>query len=103
MNTTFDELRFLFETDPSAAEEKAKQIIDEYITTLEPEKQQRAQAFQWRIQQDLKKYKDPTARLNRMVEMFWNGVKEFQRTLENPEEVLDQQGKPSIVKFPKKP
>ncbi len=103
MNVTFDELKTLYETDPPAAEEKAKQIINEYISTLEPEKQQRAQAFQWRIEQDLKKFKDPIARLNRMVEMFWKGVKEFQRTLENPVEVLDQQGNPSVVKFPKKP
>lgn len=102
MNVTFDELKTLFETDPPAAELKAKEIIDDYITTLEPEKQARAQAFQWRIQQDLRKFKDPIARMNRMVEMFWVGVKEFQHAWENPQEVLDQQGNPSIVKFPKK-
>lgn len=102
MNVTFDELKTLFENDPPAAEVKVKEIMDEYITTLTPERKQRAEAFNWRIQQDLRNFKDPTARMNRMVEMFWTGVKEFQHVLENPQQVLDQQGKPSIVQFPKK-
>ena len=102
MNVTFDELKTLFETDPVAAEEKVSQIMEEYISSLEPERQQRARAFNWRIQQDLRKYKDPVARMNRMVEMFWSGVKEFQHTLQHPEQVLDQQGNPSVVKFPEK-
>lgn len=101
MNVTFDELKTLFETDPLAAEVKVKEIMDEYITTLTPERKQRAEAFNWRIQQDLRNFKDPTARMNRMVEMFWTGVKEFQHVLEHPQQVLDQQGKPSIVQFPK--
>lgn len=102
MNVTFDELKTLFETDPVAAEAKVQQIMDEYIATLDPERQKRAQAFNWRIQQELRNLKDPTARMNRMVEMFWNGVKEFQNVLQHPEEVLNQQGEPSVVKFPKK-
>jgi hypothetical protein len=102
MKVTFDELKTLFETDPLAAEVKSKEIIDDYISSLDEEKQQRARSFQWRIEQDLKKFKDPIARMNKMVEMFWKGVKEFQKTLSNPQEVLDQTGNPSIVKFPKK-
>lgn len=102
MNTTFDELKTLFETDPVVAEDKVKQIMDDYISTLSPERQQRAQAFNWRIQQELRNLKDPTARMNRMVEMFWSGVKEFQQTLDSPQTVLNQKGEPSIVQFPKK-
>lgn len=102
MNVTFDELKTLFEEDPPAAEIKVKEIMEEYISTLPPERKQRAEAFNWRIQQELRNFKDPTARMNRMVEMFWQGVKEFQHTLENPQQVLNQQGEPSVVKFPKK-
>lgn len=102
MNITFDELKTLFETDPIAAEKKVVLIIDEYIYTLDEEKQQRARAYNWRIQQDLRKFKDPIARMNRMVEMFWAGVKEFQHTLETPQNIVDQSGKPSVVQFPKK-
>jgi len=101
MNTSFDELKTLYETDPIAAEQMATKIIDEYIDTLTPDYQQRARAYNWRIQQELRKFKDPTARMNRMVEMFWQGVKEFQTTLQNPE-VVTQTGQPSVVQFPKK-
>lgn len=102
MNVTFDELKSLFENDPPAAEIKVKEIMAEYISSLAPDRKQRAEAFNWRIQQELRNFKDPVARMNRMVEMFWAGVKEFQQTLQNPQEVLDQQGQPSVVKFPKK-
>ncbi len=102
MNITFDELKTLFETDPASAEVKVQEIMDDYIGSLPTDRQQRAQAFNWRIQQELRHFKDPIARMNRMVEMFWIGVKEFQTTLKNPEQVLDQKGEPSVVKFPKK-
>lgn len=102
MNSTFDELSHLFATDPVAAEIKAKELIDDYIETLDTEKQQRARAFSWRIQQELRNYKDPQARLNKMIEMFWAGVKDFKNVLEYPSEVLDQRGEPSsVIKFPK--
>lgn len=103
MDASFDELRTLFQTDSVAAEQKAQEIMEEYIQSLEPEKRQRAQAYNWRIQQELKKFKDPVARMNRMVEMFWIGVNQFHETLQDPQVILDQQGKPSISQlFPKK-
>lgn len=99
MKVTFDELKTLFETDPNAAEIKVSKIIEDYISTLSPERQQRARAFNWRIQQDLRKFKDPQARMNRMVELFWKGVKEFQQVMQNPEEVLNQRKHTSILNF----
>lgn len=101
MSNTFDELKTLFETDPPAAEEKVKEILEEYIQTLEPERQQRARAFNWKIQQDLRNFKDPVARMNKMVEMFWKGYQTFNTALNNPEVLLNQQGEP-IAKFPPK-
>jgi hypothetical protein len=103
----YDELRDLFATDPAAAEKRAAEIIQSYINTLEDDKKQRAAAFNWRIQQELRNYKDPTARMNKMVELFWNGVKEFQSVLNaavhHPETIVDQCGNPSeIVRFPTK-
>lgn len=99
MSTTFDELKDLFESDPDAAEEKVKEILEEYIQTLEPERQQRARAYNWRVQQELRNFNDPIARMNKMVEMFWKGVQEFQQALQNPETLLNQQGEP-VAKFP---
>lgn len=81
MDFDFDELASLFKTDPVAAQAKANSIIDDYIQTLEPEKQQRARAYNWRLQQELRHYKDPIARMNKMVELFWIGVEQFQAAL----------------------
>lgn len=101
MNHTFDELKTLFETDPIAAEEVVKQILEEYISTLDADRQQRARAYNWRVQQELRNFKDPIARMNRMVEMFWKGVQEFQQVLTLPDILLNQQGEP-VATFPKK-
>ncbi len=101
MNVSFEELKTLFETDPAAAEEKVKEILEDHISTLEPERQQRARAFQWRLEHDLRKFKDPIARMNKMVELFWKGVEQFQTALTQPETLLNQQGEP-VATFPKK-
>lgn len=104
MSASFDELKTLFEEDPVAAEDKVKEILEEYISSLDEERQQRARAFNWRLQQDLRKYKDPVARMNVMVEKFWAGVQEFQQALEgkHPDQIFDQRGSPSdVIKFPK--
>ena len=101
MSTSFDELKELFENDPVAAELKVKTILEEYISTLEPERQQRARAYQWRIEQELRNYNDPVARMNKMVEMFWTGVQKFQKVLNHPKILLNQQGEP-VAKFPEK-
>ena len=105
MQDTFNELSDLYDTNPLAAEVKAKQILEDYIATLPEERQQRARAYNWRIQQELRKFKDPVARMNKMVEMFWDGVKDFQSALDgtHPSLILDQTGEPSVVKFPEKP
>lgn len=103
MRDTFNELKELFETNPPEAEERVKQILEEYISTLPEDRQQRARAYNWRIQQELRNYKDPIARMNKMVEMFWKGFSEFQQALSNPSLILDQTGEPSVVKFPEKP
>lgn len=81
MDFNFDEMVVLFAKDPDAAQAKAESMIEEYINTLDPEKQQRARAYNWRLQQELRHYKDPIARMNKMVELFWSGVNRFNEVL----------------------
>src|ERR1700722_8067218 len=102
MNVTFEELKTLFETDPVAAEAKVQEILEEYILTLEPERQQRARAYNWRLQQELRKFKDPIARMNKMVELFWKGVQKFHTVLANPEALVVKKDEP-VVNFPNPP
>ena len=102
MSLTFEDLKTLSETNPDAVEGKVQEILEEYIQTLDPVRQQRARAYNWRLQQELRKFKDPVARMNKMVEMFWKGVQQFQTALTNPEVLLNQKGEPVAI-FPKKP
>lgn len=61
--------------------DKEKQALEDYINSLDSERKTRARAFQWRLNQDLRHYKDPVARMNKMVEIFWKGVYKFEVAL----------------------
>jgi hypothetical protein len=56
--------------------------IREFLDSIEdPERRLKLEQMQWRIDAELRKYKDPVARMNRMCELFWDGVKEFNEVL----------------------
>ncbi len=81
INFNFDEFVALFAHDPEAAQAKADALVEDYISSLDADKQQRARAYHWRLQQELRHYKDPIARMNKMVELFWKGVNQFNAVL----------------------
>lgn len=62
--------------------EARKKQLEEFISSLPEERQTPIRQFQWRLDAQLSKYKDPVARMNKMVEIFWEGVKDFQQALE---------------------
>lgn len=68
----FEELVELAANDMPAFEAYQRAVIEDFILGLPEEKQERARGLQWRIDQELAKYRDPTARMNRMVEMMWS-------------------------------
>ena len=56
--------------------------IRQFLDSIEdPKRRQKLEQMQWRIDAELRKYKDPVARMNRMVELFWEGFKEFQEVM----------------------
>ena len=56
--------------------------IREYLDSIEdPKRRLKLEQMQWRIDAELRKYKNPIARMNRMTELFWDGVKEFNEVL----------------------
>lgn len=80
----FDELAELYRTDPQAFEEKRKEMLEDNLVKICgdcPEKLARCRAMQWRIDQELSRYKNPVAKYNKMVEMFWKQFSEFQVSL----------------------
>ena len=80
-NLDFDFLKELYQEDPEQFYEYTRNAIDTFIASLPEDRQRRARGIQWRLDMELRKYKDPVARMNRMVELFWQQVGEFQRVL----------------------
>jgi len=64
--------------------ETTRQDIDDFIDSIEDEDRKlKLQQLQFRIDRELHKYKDPVAKMNKMVELFWEGVNEFNQVLNN--------------------
>lgn len=86
----FDDLVKMYQEDPEAFEREHRQVIDRFIETLPSEDGKlRARQFQFRIDRELRPFKDPVARMNKMMELFWEGVKEFQHTLKDFQQAVD--------------
>lgn len=66
---------------PNEFKKYKKEIIEDFFQHIPPEQQQRLRAIQWRLDRELDKYDDPVARMNKMVELFWKQVFQFQRAL----------------------
>jgi len=79
----FDDLVNLYAEDPDKFDKEVLEVIEDFISSCPPERQQSLRQQQWKIQGELRKYKDPQARLNKMVELFYEGLKEFQESLES--------------------
>jgi len=79
--TTLDEqykkLCDLHKTDIEAFDVYRKELVEEAINKLPEDRQQKARQNQWKLDNTLRKYKDPVARMNKMIEIFWEGVYEF--------------------------
>jgi len=79
----FDYLKDLYINDPEEFKKVTDAMINDTIDALPLERQQKTRAKQWRLTQELSKYKDPIARLNRFVVIFWEGVREFEHVIKN--------------------
>lgn len=75
---SIDERISMAQLNPENFYLEAKEAIEDLISTFPEESRIPLQRMQWRIDSEMKKYKDPIARMNRMVEMFWVQVNEFQ-------------------------
>lgn len=81
MSTKFDFLSNLFKENPQAFDEYRQEVLEEFFESLPEERQQKARQAQWNLDNDLRHYKDPVARYNRMVELFYNQLDEFRQAL----------------------
>jgi len=75
----FDKLK---DMSPEELEEYRTQIVEEYIETVPDEdRRRRLRGLQFQITSQLGQYKDPIAKMNKMVELFWEGVGKFNDAL----------------------
>lgn len=80
MKLNFDQMKDMTPEELLAYKEK---LIETFISSVPEERQQRLRQLQWKIDGELRKYKDPIAKMNKMTELFWEGVGQFQETLNN--------------------
>jgi hypothetical protein len=74
--------------------------IEDFIDSIEDEERRvRLRRMQWRIDMELGRIRNPIARMNRMVVLFWEGVDVFQRVLSNPAGMLSDREKCPVAKF----
>jgi len=102
---SFDELMELYKADPEAYETYRKETIEKHITDLCadcPDRLERCLQFQWQLEQQLNKFKDPIARYNAIVSIFWSQVSEFQNAVELQQVLSEAKQNSNILNFPKK-
>lgn len=59
---------------PEQQEQKKQELLEEYFASLEPERAEKARRMQWRIDQDLKHFKNPQARADRAFSKMINFI-----------------------------
>jgi hypothetical protein len=80
----FDEWVALFQENPEAFERKRQEFLEQYIEEEwagDPDRQQRARAMLWRMEQNFRHIGDPTERFNMVVAEFWEQVNKFNDAL----------------------
>lgn len=100
INKALSELSSLSRSDPAAFEQRRRQIIDDYIAGFPEDLRQRAHGWQFRLDHELRRHKDPVSRMNAMIELFWDGFARFQRAVHEPERLLKERDATGTVIVP---
>ncbi len=90
MNEMLSQLDGLYQSDPGEFERLSRLLIDRAIESFPLAHRQRAYGLQFQLEHKLRKFRDPVARMNKMVEIFWDQVMLFQQVLEDPEGYLQE-------------
>ena len=77
-------LEDVYEKDPRQFEILRTEILNKNIDSYPERYRQRAWGLQRALDRELNRYKNPVARMNRMVELFWEKFDEFQTAVNDP-------------------
>ncbi len=84
-DSLFDRLADLYQKNPEEFERLSKNLIAEALEEMPEEYRAQAYGLQMRIEQRLCRFKDPVARMNEMVVIFWDQFRKFQEVLNDPQ------------------
>jgi hypothetical protein len=90
INELLPQLELYSEGNPDKFDAIRDEIIASAIASFPERYQQRAQGIQFTLDCELRKYKHPIARMNRMVEIFWQKFDEFSLVVNNPAAAASQ-------------
>ncbi len=100
----FERRMKLFQDDPAEFERRSRKEIEEAIQSAPPHLRRRLGGVQFQIDTTLARYKHPTARMNKMVELFWTQAKKLDDALQGlkhgripPQE--KKNGKAKVIPF----
>jgi len=88
--------------DPVEFAKRRKEIIDDMIAESPDEYQEKLSQQCWCLDKKLNKYKDPVARMNKMVEIFWQGVYKFEDILRTGSIAAEPRTNADVIPFKKK-
>ena len=71
VSSRYDYLFKLYKADPKEFERHTRAMLEAQIQNASPHSQLRLRALQSELLAELSHYKHPVARMNRMVELFW--------------------------------
>jgi Protein of unknown function (DUF3135) len=96
----FDQLSELYKNNPEEFQIATRQMIDDYIASIPNEVSRRKCAgLQFRLDHELKRYHDPIARMNKMVEIFWEGVSLFNSALNGGHEITYKNAPDNVIQL----
>jgi hypothetical protein len=96
----FDTLSELYKTDPEQYRAATRQMIADYIASIPDEvSRKKCAGIQFKLDHELSKYHDPLARMNRMAEIFWQGVYQFNNALKGNIEINETNMGATVIFF----
>lgn len=101
------QLQGLYQTDPDRFEKLRSELIRQTVESFPAGHKEQAYRLQFQLDARLRKYKDPVARMNKMVEIFWHQVWQFRDVLQNPDRTIsaleEKKKETTIIPFRKRP
>ncbi|MEZ4599466.1 MAG: DUF3135 domain-containing protein [Syntrophotaleaceae bacterium] len=95
----FERLAGLYQQDPEEFERVSKALIREALDKLPQEQRARGYGLQMRIEHRLRPFKDPVARMNEMIVIFWENFYKFQQILNHPGRAVNRKKAGSSAKI----